>query len=333
VKDSVYNPPIGGGAGGVLPPRPPLPPLSGVPELLDYVPALALIFKIASATLSSGEGTLGKKKILTEKAETLAEIGWAVQQYGLYDAMQPMMNGVYKSAYVPNGKLSKNVAIALGQDLAKQIAQSPVSVRLHSFETTLLAGTHVAVRQNGDQVAIGENGMLRSAVGSLARSYSRVMRLGENDDEYYRDSQEDFSPMEGIWENQGLYNYANYTPGAIPVTAPVAYNENLPGLQKLLRGQTSAAAAVQFVDRLLQAATRVESLHRLYSDSFNNEMDVRYIQYGGFLRHLTELGFEIKRVNPTVTVGANPVSEWIENLLEGKGAATSIRDGAIGLSQ
>jgi hypothetical protein len=77
--------------------------------------------------------------------------------------------------------------IVLGQDLAKHIAQSPVSLTLHSFETTLLAGMHVAVRQNGDQVAIAENGALRSAVGSLARSYSRVMRLTENDDEYYRD--------------------------------------------------------------------------------------------------------------------------------------------------
>jgi hypothetical protein len=88
---------------------------------------------------------------LTEKAKELTEIGWAVQQYGLYDAIQSMMKGVYKSAYVPGGKLSKNAAIVLGQDLAKQIAQSPVSVKLHSFETELLVGTHVAVRQNGDR--------------------------------------------------------------------------------------------------------------------------------------------------------------------------------------
>jgi hypothetical protein len=329
VKDSVYNPPSGGGAGGVVPPRPPLPPLPGVPELLDYVPALELIFRIASATLSSGEGTLGKKKILTEKAENLAEIGWAVQQYGLYDAMQPMMNGVYKSAYVPNGKLSKNVAIALGQDLAKQIAQSPVSVRLHSFETTLLAGTHVAVRQNGDQVAIAENGGLRSAIGSLARSYSRVMQMSEND-EGYRDQQEDFSPVEGLWGNQGLYNYYNYTPGAMPVSAPVAYNANLPGLQKLLRGQASAVASVQFVDRLVRSATQVESLHRLYITWGER---VPYIQYGGFLQELMEFGFEVMRVKPTMTVGSNPASEWIENLLEGNGSEASLKLVAEGLAQ
>jgi hypothetical protein len=176
--------------------------------------------------------------------------------------------------------------------------------------------------------ASGDRGTWRTTIGDLARSYARVMRMGEND-EYYRDQQEDFSPMEGIWENQGLYNYANYTPGAIPVTAPVAYNENLPGLQKLLRGQTSAAGAVVFVDRLLQASTRVESLHRFY----NNFQQARYIQYGGFLRELTEFGFEIMRVKPTTTVGSNPVSEWIENLLEGNGSEASLKLAAEGLAQ
>jgi hypothetical protein len=176
--------------------------------------------------------------------------------------------------------------------------------------------------------ASGDRGTWRTTIGDLARSYARVMRMGEND-EYYRDQQEDFSPMEGIWENQGLYNYANYTPGAIPVTAPVAYNENLPGLQKLLRGQTSAAGAVTFVDRLLQASTRVESLHRFY-DNFQN---ARYIQYGGFLRELMEFGFEIMRVKPTTTVGSNPAAEWIENLLEGNGSEGNLKLVAEGLAQ
>jgi hypothetical protein len=226
------------------------------------------------------------------------------------------------------------VAIALGQDLAKQIAQSPVSVRLHSFETTLLAGTHVAVRQNGGQVSSGENGALRSAIGSLARSYSRVMVMGEYD-EYYRDPQEYFSPLEdfGLGLGGGLYEYYGYQPGAIPVSAPVPYIKSVSELQKLFRGQTSATTTVQFVDRLLQAATRVESLHRLYSDSFNNEMDVRYIQYGGFLRELVEFGFEIMRVKPTTTVGSNPASEWIENLLEGDGSEASLKLAAEGLAK
>jgi hypothetical protein len=74
----------------------------------------------------------------------------------------------------------------------------------------------------------------------------------------------------------------------------------------------------------------VESLHRLYLTWGER---VPYIQYGGFLQELMEFGFEVMRVKPTMTVGSNPASEWIENLLEGNGSEASLKLVAEGLAQ
>jgi hypothetical protein len=99
-----------------------------------------------------------------------------------------------------------------------------------------------------------------------------------------------------------------------------------------LLGQASVIGSLQFVDRLIQAATRVETLHQKVNGSVDSAYPT-YIKYGGFLRELTELGFEIARTNPTVTAGANPASEWIENLLEETGSGAGIRLAAEGLGQ
>jgi Calpain family cysteine protease len=94
--------------------------------------------------------------------------------------------------------------------------------------------------------------------------------------------------------------------------------------------------ALQFVDRMIQSATRVETLHQGVNGYANPAGYIAYptyIKYAGFLRELTELGFEIARVNPTTTVGVNEMSNWVENLLEFGGSATGIQLAAGGLSQ
>jgi hypothetical protein len=84
--------------------------------------------------------------------------------------------------------------------------------------------------------------------------------------------------------------------------------------EQLFAGQkatTGAIAAIKLSDRLLQASRRVVDLNVTWPIS------------GTFLKQqgvtsgaLLELGFEIARSNPTVTSGDNPMSEWIETLIE-----------------
>jgi hypothetical protein len=88
------------------------------------------------------------------------------------------------------------------------------------------------------------------------------------------------------------------------------------GFEQLFAGQKDtdrAIAAITMTDRLLQASRWVVDLNVKWPT-----VDSRtFLNYSGVTSGaLLELGFEIARSNPTVTEGENPMSEWIETLVE-----------------
>jgi hypothetical protein len=172
---------------------------------------------------------------------------------------------------------------------------------------------------------------LETTIDSLAYNYA-ILRPSEAAKGYGRPlSSDDF--LGNLWNNSKDYlswqsstygggsNYI-YTPsldiGRSSVSGAIA------DLAQHLQGQANPLQALRMVDRMLQAATQVSQLHQ---DGFVGTTPGWYtasrtyqapssIQDSQFLEDLAEFAFEISRVNPTVTAGANPDSEWIETLWE-----------------
>jgi hypothetical protein len=174
VPVSTYNP--GTGTDGTsTPPLPPLPILlPNIPAFLDYIPALEVIFKTAIDVMSNVGATAAKKSVLQSASYQLVSTGRMVQEYGLYDVMQSSLSGVYKSAYVAGGKLAKATAVQLGWKLAQDLAKSPVSTKLQSFEAPLWAALHGAIKPSGGTVTAAQTIELRGTIGTLAKNYARL---------------------------------------------------------------------------------------------------------------------------------------------------------------
>jgi hypothetical protein len=178
VPATQYNPVTTGGTSTPpLPPAPTLPP--NIPALLDYIPALEVIFKTATDVLSGHPQTNAKRSVLQNTQSQLVSTGRVVQEYGLYDVMQASLSGVYKSAYVAGGKLSRTTAVQLGWKLAQDLAKSGISTKVQVFESSLVAAIHGAERLNGKTLTATQTAEVRTTVQGLARNYARLNPLPE----------------------------------------------------------------------------------------------------------------------------------------------------------
>jgi Bacterial Ig-like domain len=324
VPASQYSPSTGTG-GTSTPPLPPMPTLpTNIATSLEYIPALEVIFKTAIDVLSGHSATAAKKSVLQVAYDQLVSTGRVVKEYGLHDVMQSAFSGVYKSAYVAGGQLAQATAVQLGWKLAQDLAQSKVSTKLQSFEAPLLAALHGAIRSSGNTVTPAQEIELRGTIGNLAKTYARLNPLPEQS--YILEGYQATSFLDRLWDWGKFHN-------TIDTTLSTGVGGVITDLKAQLQGQVNINSALQFVDRLIQASTRVETLHQTVDGASAFSGYPTYIKYGGFLRELTELGFEIARVNPTTTVGVNESSEWIENLLEFGGSETGIQLAAGGLAQ
>jgi hypothetical protein len=186
--------------------------------------------------------------------------------------------------------------------------------------------------------ALKQNGMsgvsateLETTIDSLAYNYA-ILRPSEASKGYGRPlSSDDF--LGNLWNNGKDYlscQSSTYGGGSNYIYTPSldigrsSVNGAIADLAQHLQGQANPLQALRMVDRTLQAATQVRQLHE---DGFVGTTPNWYtasrtyqapssIQDSQFLEDLAELAFEISRVNPTVTAGANPSSEWIETLWE-----------------
>jgi Bacterial Ig-like domain/FG-GAP-like repeat len=300
-------------------------------ERIGYLPALRLMLTTARDVLSKHPDTLAKREALRQQLEMLMAVGEVVESNRFYDLLRDskILKGVFANAYAPGG-ITKRQAILNGWDFAKALAIETRSTALQMFETNLYVTSLAALKQNGISGVSASD--LKGTIDSLAFNYARLSPF-EAAKGYGRPlSSNDF--LGNLWNNgKDYYSWSSsvygggsnyyYTPSL--QLGQWSVQDAIADLAKHLKGQTNPLQALRMVDRMIQSATQVRQLHE---DGYLGKTPGWYtahpayqvpksIQDADFLQNLAELAFEIARVNPTVTLGANPTSEWVETLWEG----------------
>jgi hypothetical protein len=297
-------------------------------SLIGYLPALRLMLTTAWSSLSNHPDTAAKKDALKRHLDLLMQMGEVVETNSLYETMRPMLKGVFANAYAPAG-ITKRQAVIQGWEFAKALAIETKLTTLQIFEANLFGASLAALKQNNQTVS---NPDLETTVRALATTYARLRPIGSGEldrPNYAGGVSVDFL---GSLLINGRASETGRPPGQLKETVEAAIAD----LAGHFQAQTNPVKALQLVDRTIQAATEVSYLH---GDAYKYEYSMYYsttvagtnrvtasIRDTEFLDNLSELAFEIARVNPTVTEGTNPAAEWVETVWEG-GEILSAADG------
>jgi Bacterial Ig-like domain/Calpain family cysteine protease len=322
----------GTGAGGwnwnpiATNPAPAGPPqLVNPDEKIGYLPALRLALTTARDVLSNHPATVSKKEALKQQLEMLMAVGEVVDTNGFYEAMRPMLQGVFATANATGG-ITRRQAVLNGWEFAKALAISPTLTGLQIFQADLYAVGLAALKQTGfGSTAVTQ---LKGAIEGLSTSYARLRPTPNGDETYENYNYGDF--LGDLWVNgKAFYLRRSRSVTALADTTMVKSDEQssvaraITDLVGRFQGQADPIKALRLLDRTIQSATQVRQLHEdsylwklgYYSPSYTQRSSS--VRDTGFLANLANLSFEIARTNPTVTAGANPTSEWIETLWEG----------------
>jgi hypothetical protein len=290
----------------------------------------------ARDVLSNHPATASKKESLKQQLEMLMAVGEVVETNSVYEAMRPMLQGVFATAYGATG-ITRRQAVVNGWEFAKALAISPTLTGLQIFQANLYAVGLTALKQTGfGSTAVTQ---LKGAIEGLSTSYARLRPTPNGDETYENYNYGDF--LGDLWVNgKAFYLRRSRSVTALADTAMVKSDEQssvaraITDLVGRFQGQADPIKALRLLDRTIQSATQVRQLHEdsylwklgYYSPSYTQRSSS--VRDTGFLANLANLSFEIARTNPTVTAGANPTSEWIETLWEGG----NIQSAAGGLS-
>jgi hypothetical protein len=286
--------------------------------LLDYLPALNVMLTTARDVLSNHPDTGAKKEVLRRQLDMLMAVGEVVDANGFYEAMRPMLKAVFANAYGPGGKLTKRQAILNGWAFAKAIALEPKMTSLQVFEAQLYATGLAALKQTGNSLAtIPTN--LEGIVKSLATNYARLRPTESTGINWV------YNDFMGILFNnsQRVSSLGSQAVSQARSMVSLAISD----LAKQFQGQVDPLGSLNFMNRMLMAATNVKQLHEdgytrwraAGGNSYLGTINPSSIRKIGFLDKLSDLAFTIARVNPTISTPGvrNDVSEWIETLWEG----------------
>ncbi|NJM49130.1 MAG: hypothetical protein HC860_25620, partial [Alkalinema sp. RU_4_3] len=174
------------------------------------------------------------------------------------------------------------------------------------------------------------------ALTKLSESYFKLIRRVEYSNGNSGDQETDDSFLDALWSSNLDEASAGNTKTAV-----------LKDLNEIFADQLSperATSALLMADRMLQVGVRVSGLRDVVSSDNDysrygpgwQSTNYSLINYGGVLRGLMELGFEIARTNPTVTNPESTAAAWIETLVKGgdstKWTGAAMRSTAQGLS-
>jgi predicted chitinase len=314
---SAWNWNNSGGSGN----PPPFPRHIIDPEArIGYLPALRLMLTTARDVLSNHPATGGKKEALKRQLEMLMAVGKVVDENAFYEAMRPMLKGAFANAYASGG-ITKRQAVWNGWTLAKEIALDSTATTLQIFQANLYAVSLAALKKSS--VTGFSATSLEATVNSLATNYAKLRPFAENYAYGQRVSTYNF--IDNLWNN----GYIAYSNGDVSDGNIVRYSisEAILDLTEHFTGQINPVNALEIFNRTLLAATSVRQLHEdAYVEQRSTGIGSDVVTYSHassiqdavFLKNLAEVAFGITRVNPTVTTKENPVSEWIELLLENK---------------
>jgi hypothetical protein len=240
---------------------------------------------------------------------------------------------VFGKLYVAGG-VTKRQAIERGWQFAKDLAISTKMTGLQIYQANLYAVGLVSLKQNNVTNTAG----LQGAIESLSTTYARLRPTPNGDETHASSSFGDF--LGSLWaDGKTAYQRRSRSVTVDPAMIKNEEQSIIAGavreLTSRFQGQADPIKALQLLDRTIQSATQVQQLH---SDGYQWKLGYYSAEYTKrsssvrdttFLAKLSDLSFEIARVNPTVTAGANPDSEWVETLWEGG----SIASAAVGLSE
>jgi Bacterial Ig-like domain/FG-GAP-like repeat len=288
-------------------------------EVIGYLPTLRLMLATAIGVLSNHPATASKKESLKQQLEMLMAVGEVVETNSFYQSMQPMLQGLFAKAYTLGG-MTKRQAILNGWQFAKDLAISPALTGLQVFQANLYAVGLAALKQNGVSNVTG----LKGAIEGLSVTYAKLNPIAETYPDYGNAGFSFENFLDNLWNNGRSADYERRMGyRTVYRSEQDSISQAITNLGQHFKGQIDPARALQLLNQTLQAATQVRQLHedrfvvingaangvnRIYSSS---------IKDAEFLKHVAHLSFEIARSNPTVTVGPNPTSEWIETLWEG----------------
>jgi Bacterial Ig-like domain/FG-GAP-like repeat len=310
----------GSGNGGGFPDPP--PHIGNPDDRIGYLPALRLALTTARDVLSNVPATAAKKDSLKRHLDMLMKMGEVVDNNGFYEAMRPLLKSVFATAYAEGG-ITKRQAVWNGWGFARALAVETKLTTLQIFEANLYATSLVALKQNGSTASTAG---LQQTIEGLATTYAKLQTVPNGRLDYniyvvygsnvmYSRNTDFLGSL--LHDSRKLSDGSQIDPSWVIQRA-------IADLSGHLQGQIDPVRSLQMVDRMLQAATQIKQLHEdsyQYKDNASNGFRVlsvsNSIRDTSFLNNLSELAFEIARVNPTVTLGANPTSEWVETLWEG----------------
>jgi hypothetical protein len=278
----------------------------------SYTASITTLVAQAVRLISNGLVTATKKAALSHRKDLISVLGQRLDtliqadgsyqnDQGLIDRMRPAIEGLFASAYDPEGLtagIRPGFVLSGGAWLAQSLVSDPLSVRVQVFQATLL---EVVTEATPGVTDVAKQAALTAAVMALAKTYAW---LNPNPEATVPAGEQDFGFLDALWRLQ----IPNAITGVFKGSGDIAQTleESVAALKRLLTGVQDPVRAIQFLNNLVQAASNVTSL----------KADVKEAT---FLRELVEFGVEFVKTNPTVNPTATDaaVQGFLDRLWRG----------------
>ncbi|PZO50029.1 MAG: hypothetical protein DCF14_12895 [Phormidesmis priestleyi] len=267
-----------------------------------------------------------RQEVLRAIADRLNRISKAdndsLNDQAFFDQMQGVMENLFVTAYNPtdvgedsplNGLLESKAGGA-GYVLAQDLVKDSTAVSVQVFQATLLAAFNEVLYGQAISTTPEAHSTLLKAALELGQTYAKLAPSRETGTVLASDA--DFGFLDLLWRAQQP-GASGRLPGKDAIKAQL--QNGVEALGRLLNGVSDPISTLKFLNNLLNAAANSVALNepRLANSGggFNPRGDIRSAQ---FIRELMKFGFEVAKVNPTVTTtGETVISEFLNTLWKG----------------
>lgn len=172
------------------------------------------------------------------------------------------------------------------------------------FQATLLAAFNEVLYGKAISATPEAHSALLKAALELGQTYAKLAPSRET--ETVSASDADYGFLDVLWRAQQPGTDGRL-PGKDAIKAQLG--TGVDALKRLLSGVSDTIATLKFLNNLLNAAANTVALNEVRIVSNGGVFDLRGdIRSAQFIRELMAFGFEVARVNPTVTTAGRVVS-------------------------
>ena len=308
-------------------------PYIGAGYDLEYTDAVKKIVDYGTGAISKHPLTVNKKAALQNRQEVLNAIAErlntiskkdrdSLNDLAFFNQMQGVMENLFATAYNPddggiNSRLSglrESTAGGAGYVLAQDLVKDSTAVSVQVFQATLLAAFNEVLYGNPISATPEAHSALLKAALELGQTYAKLAPSRETGTVLASDA--NFGFLDMLWRAQ-----QPGTSGRLPDKDVIKaqLKNGVEALGQSLNGITDPIATLKFLNNLLNAAANSISLNEVRVASNGGVLDLRGDAHSaGFIRELVAFGFEVAKVNPTITTtGEAVISEFLNTLLRG----------------